>query len=49
MTTSTAEFATLAAALEGQYSLEREFGRGGTGIVYVARDERLDRLLRSRL
>lgn len=43
MTTPTAEFQSLKAALKGQYQLEREIGRGGMGIVYVANDPRLDR------
>jgi serine/threonine protein kinase len=39
----TSEFLSLQAALAGRYSLEREIGRGGMGIVFLAREVSLDR------
>lgn len=38
-----AAFIALQAALAGEYSLDRELGRGGMGVVYLAREVRLAR------
>src|SRR5437762_11907599 len=42
-------FLSFQEAVAGRYSLERELGRGGMGVVYLAREVRLDRLVAIKL
>ena len=43
MSNPSTEFLDLQTALAGEYSLQRELGRGGMGVVYLAREVQLDR------
>jgi len=42
-------FIDFQSAVAGRYSLDRELGRGGSGVVYLAREVHLDRLIAIKL
>ena len=49
MTSVDSLFISFQDALSGRYSLDRELGRGGMGIVYLAREVHLDRMVAIKL